>query len=118
MLEQVQSMPEPQTTAMEPGPIPNGSQDIPPILSNREAVQALGGQLLRLMFEGGGFENMCEASGFGMALKLGRPVVEKRARQSLEELTDETAAWIVDQVHRLSCSFEDATGQSSPYHYE
>lgn len=87
-------------------------------LSDRDAVKKLAGSLLGLIFDGGGFEEMIASSGLGMLAMATKPVVKKRALASIESIGPEQAAWIIDQIHRLSYQFENETGNYSPYHYE
>lgn len=87
-------------------------------LSHSEAVRRLANSLCVLIFEGGGFEEMVTSSGLGMVAGAAKPIVRKRALASIEAINEDQAAWIVDQVHRLSSEFENLTGKYSPYHYE
>lgn len=87
-------------------------------LSNRDAVRELAGSLLGLIFDGGGFEEMISNSGLGLMASVAKPIVRRKAIESVQAIGDDQAAFIIDQVHRLSFEFENKTGQFSPYHYE
>lgn len=106
-----------QTQALEIQDSEIPDQSFQTIFSTKEAVQAIGGNLLGLIFEGGGFDEMAAGSGFGPLLKGAKPIMKKKAIASLQTMTDEQAAWVVDQIHRLSASIEDLTNVNSPYHY-
>lgn len=77
----------------------------------------MGQALLGLIFEGGGFEEMISSSGLGIMASAAKPIVKRKALASIQSVNDEQAAWIIDQVHRLSREFENQTGAYSPYHY-
>ncbi len=78
----------------------------------------MGHALLGLLFDGGGFEEMISSSGLGLMASAAKPIVKRKALASIQSVNDEQAAWIIDQVHRLSREFENQTGAYSPYHYE
>jgi hypothetical protein len=89
-----------------------------PVLSSKETVQRFGLELFRLIFDGENFEEMTAGIGFGgFAMKAAKPIIQRKAVQSLANLSEESAAFLIDKIHKLSADFEDATGIESPYHY-
>jgi hypothetical protein len=80
----------------------------------------LGCELLALIFEGDNFESaMTDALGpLGMIARTAKPMIERRAITSLQNMTEENAAWLIDRIHRLSWQFENVTGNFSGYHYD
>ena len=87
-------------------------------LSNEEAVKRLAHSLLGLIFEGGGFEEMIASSGLGMFAGAAKPIVKRKALESISSLGPAQADWLIEQVHALSFQFEELTGNFSPFHYE
>jgi hypothetical protein len=88
-------------------------------LSSREAVQALGFKVLQLIFDGDGYEEMVGASGMtAFMARAAKPVMRRKAEQSIQNMSEDQARWFIDQVHQLSRGFENATGNYSPYHYD
>jgi hypothetical protein len=74
--------------------------------------------LLGMIFEQGGFEEMLGGSGFGIALGALKTTIHRKALESVASIDDAKADWLVRQIHLLSYRLEEVTGNYSPFHYE